>query len=233
MLKSSLSPDTMSEFVQYLVEKCPNEGDRLPSLAELSQELGLSVASLREQMEVARVLGFVEVKPRVGMRILPYSFSPAVHQSLTYALMLDPKNFQAFSDLRGHIEAAYWHQAVGKLGPEDHQALRDLIDLAMDKLHGPQVQIPHKEHRELHLSIYKRLDNPFVQGILEAYWDMYEAFGLAIYNDYAYLEKVWHYHQDMVEAICRGDIPAGYQALVDHMNLLGERSPDQSRQKFE
>ncbi len=233
MLRSNFTPDHMSEFVQYLVKKYQNDGERLPSLAELSQELGLGVATLREQLEVARALGFVEVKPRVGIRPLPYSFSPAVHQSLTYALMLDPKYFQSFSDVRNTIEAAYWRQAVSRLGPEDHQALQELVDRAMDKLHSPQVQIPHREHRELHLSIYKRLENPFVLGLLEAYWDMYEAFGLAIYNDYAYLEKVWHYHKDMVDAICRGDIPAGYQALVDHMNLLSERSLHPSRQKFE
>ena len=233
MLKNSSPTDQMSAFTQYLVERCPNEGERLPSLADLSRQLGLSVATLREQLEVARALGFVEVKPRIGIRTLPYSFAPAVHQSLTYALMLDPSYFEAFSDLRSQIEAAYWRQATGKLTTEDHQALRDLVDRAMEKLHGTQVQIPHKEHRELHLSIYKRLENPFVQGLLEAYWDMYEAFGLAIYNDYSYLEKVWHYHQEMVDAICRGDMSAGYQALVDHMNLLSERSPHQSRQKFE
>lgn len=233
LLRDNLSPENLSEFVQYLAAKCRADGERLPSLAELSAQLGLSVATLREQLEVARTLGFVEVKPRVGIRPLPYSFTPAVEQSLTYALLLDATHFEAYSDLRNHIEAAYWHQAVSRLNTEDHQALCALIDKAQEKLHSPQVQIPHKEHRELHLSIYKRLDNPFVLGILEAYWDMYEAFGLNIYNDYGYLEKVWQYHRDMVDAICKGDSSAGYQALVDHMNLLGERQQRQSRQKFE
>lgn len=233
MLRENNSTDTLSHFVQYLAARSQVDGDRLPSLADLSQQLGLSVASLREQLEVARALGFVEVKPRTGIRPLPYSFSPAVQQSLAYALIVDPHQFENFSELRNHIEAAFWHQAVSRLTPEDHTALRDLIGRALEKLHGEQIQIPHKEHRELHLLIYKRLDNPFVQGILEAYWQMYEAFGLAIYSDYGYLERVWQYHQAMVEAICRGDISAGYKALVDHMDLLGERSQNHSRQKFE
>ncbi len=227
------SPENMSAFVQFLVAQCRAEGDHFPSLAELSQQLGISVASLREQMEVARALGFVEVKPRVGIRPLPYSFSPAVTQSLNYALMLDPNHFSAYADLRKHVEAAYWHQAVSRLTPADHQSLCSLVDKAQEKLHSPQVQIPHKEHRELHLSIYKRLENPFVLGLLEAYWQMYEAFGLNIYNDYGYLERVWQYHRVMVDAICKGDSSAGYQALLDHMNLLSERSQNQSRQKFE
>ncbi len=233
MQRPSNSTDTLSPFVQYLAARCQMDGDRLPSLADLSQQLGLSVASLREQLEVARALGFVDVKPRTGIRPLPYSFLPAVQQSLAYALMVDPHQFEHFSELRNHIEAAFWSQAVSRLTPEDHQELKDLISKAFEKLHSEQVQIPHKEHRELHLLIYKRLDNPFVLGLLEAYWQMYEAVGLAIYTDYGYLERVWQYHREMVESICRGDIEAGYKALVDHMSLLNERSDHHSSQKFE
>jgi hypothetical protein len=46
---------------------------------------------------------------------------------------------------------------------------------AWEKLHSPQVKIPHEEHRQLHMVIYQRLDNPFVLGMLEAYWEAYEA----------------------------------------------------------
>ena len=52
-----------------------------------------------------------------------------------------------------------------------------LIERALEKLRGTPVQVPHEEHRKLHLMIYSRLDNPFVTGILEAYWDAYEAVG--------------------------------------------------------
>ena len=67
-----------SAFLQYLTERTDAEGDRLPPLSELSQQLGVSIASLREQLEVARTLGVVEVRPKVGIRRLPYRFKPAV-----------------------------------------------------------------------------------------------------------------------------------------------------------
>lgn len=131
------------------------------------------------------------------------------------------------------MEAAYWYQAVSQLTLEDHQLLRDLVVRAHQKLRGHPVQIPHSEHRELHLSIYRRLDNPFVLGILDTYWELYEAVGLAVYTDYSYLEKVWQYHERMVEAICAGNFAAGYQALNEHVDLLYQRSRPVSRQKFE
>jgi DNA-binding FadR family transcriptional regulator len=68
------------------------------------------------------------------------------------------------------------------------------------------------------------LNNPFVTGILEAYWEAYEAVGLNLYADISYLRTVWQYHRKMVEAICSGDEAAGYRALIEHTDLLLQRS---------
>ncbi len=216
---------SLSEFLRYLVS-IPNHGDetaQLPPLTDLSQQLGVSVARLREQLEVARALGLVEVRPRTGIRRLPYTFLPAVRQSLTYAIELNRAYFDTFAELRNHLEAAYWYQAVQLLTPEDHEQLRHLVASAWEKLHSPQIQIPHAEHRALHLTIYRRLDNPFVLGLLEAYWEAYEAVGLNLYAGYEYLQEVWRYHQRMVDAIGAGDFEAGYRALVEHTDLLHQR----------
>jgi DNA-binding FadR family transcriptional regulator len=223
MLSEKVRFDTLSEFLHYLAQHEEAESQGLPSLADLSQELGLSVASLREQLEVARALGLVDVRPRTGMRRKPYSFTPAVRQSLAYALELDPKHFQAYADLRNHIEAAYWYEAVSKLTEEDHRELQNILARAWEKLRGTPIQIPHEEHRKLHLLIYRRLENPFVMGILEGYWEAYEAVGLNVFTGYDYLQEVWQYHSKMVEAICNGNYEAGYQALVEHTDLIYHR----------
>lgn len=214
-----------NEFLRYLVNRAhaSNGTDQLPSLSTMSQELGVSVSSLREQLEVAKALGLVEAKPRTGVRRLSYTFLPAVLQSASYAVAMQPDSFWHFSDLRIHIEAAYWNEAVNKLCQEDHLALKNLVDQAWNKLRGHPIEIPHSEHRELHLKIYSRLDNPFVQGLLEAYWELYESVGMNLYTDYNYLEQVWKYHQRMVEEICDNNIEAGYKALVEHKDLIFHR----------
>jgi len=228
---SSRSPG--NEFLNYLVEAQSSDKERLPSLSDLSRELGISVATLREQLEVARVMGLVEVKPRTGMRQLPYSFRPMVEQSLSYAIAVNPEFFQQYADLRKHLESSYWIQAVSLLTPQDHHYLQTLVNRAFEKLERRPPQIPHQEHRELHLCIYRRLNNPFVDGLLEAYWGVYEAAGLDVYNDLSYLQQVWHYHQRMVDAICAGDIHGSYQLLSDHMDLITQRPRSTARYKFE
>lgn len=209
------------EFLNYLASSYREEAnERIPTLSDLSQELGVSVAGLREQLEVAHALGLVEVRPRTGIRRLPYSFTPAVKQSVSYALELERSHFDTFSDLRNHLETAYWYEAVERLTAQDKTGLQGLLTQAWTKLRSPQIHIPHAEHRQLHLGIYSRLENPFVMGILEAYWDAYEGVGLNMYAGYDYLQQVWRYHQKMVDDICSGEYQAGYEALVEHKDLL-------------
>jgi len=116
---------------------------------------------------------------------------------------------------------------------EDIEELNKIIINATQKLDSDPIQIPHEEHRNLHMTIFSRLDNLFVKGILEAYWDIYETVGLSIYEDKAYLDRVWSYHRDMVEKITQGDYLSGYQALIAHMDLLFQREQLKSKLYFE
>ena len=219
MLRERVSPN-ISEFLRYLASYAEAE-DKLPSLNELSRELNISLASLREQLEVARALGFVEVRQKTGTRRLKYSFTPAIRQSLGYALALQDGYFRKFAEMRNHLEAAYWYEAVQLLTDEDKEELNALIASALDQIRGTPVKVPHEEHRKLHLTIFSRLDNPFVIGILEAYWEAYEGVGLNVFaGGYEYLQEVWQYHQKMVESICNGNFEDGYDALVKHTDLL-------------
>jgi DNA-binding GntR family transcriptional regulator len=112
---------------------------------------------------------------------------------------------------------------VRSLQPDDFRQLERLVAKAWERLRGEPIQIPHAEHRALHLTIYSRLNNPFVRGILEAYWAAYETAGLNVYSDYAYLHEVWTYHERIVNGIVNGDYDDAYSALVEHTGLVRNR----------
>ena len=232
-MNPNLLSHQLSNFMSFLAQEMAEGNQSLPSLNDLSESLGVSVSTLREELQVARALGMVDVKPRTGIKCLPYSFKPAVSTSLAYAVSVDRQMFRQFSDLRNHIEASYWYQAVSSLSPEDIADLQEIVRTAIQKLNADPIQIPHLEHRLLHLVIYRRLENPFVQGILESYWDIYEAVGLSIYEDRKYLDRVWTYHQQMVDAIANQDFLSGYQALIAHMDLLFQRDKQSTNIPFE
>ena len=100
------SIDLGSDLLNYIVAQDLRAGDRLPTLNELQDEkhLGVSISKVREQLEVARALGLVEVRSKTGTRLKEYSFTPAVSLSLLYALASDLGHFEHFSALRNHLE---------------------------------------------------------------------------------------------------------------------------------
>lgn len=220
LLIISIKPMDHSDFIAYLLQTSESAAEKLPALKDLSLELGISISTLREQLEVAKALGLVDVKPRLGIRHLPYSFTPAVDASLCYAIQQDQAYFEDFVNLRRHLELAYFPLAVDLLQDSDHQNLSRLVKEAWEKLRGRPVRIPHEEHRQLHLTFYNRLNNVFVTGLLEAYWDAYEAVGLNVYADLEYLEQVWIYHDQLAEAAIHKNKTRGLEILREHFDLM-------------
>lgn len=209
-----------SDFLKYLAHHHLKPEERVATLNEISEELGISVGKLREQLAVARSLGFVSVQTRNGIQKQPFDFKPAVLTSLLFGLGTGETQFAQYSELRRAIEKSMWPQAAALLTAADKQALRHLVEQAWQKLRSHPVHIPNSEHREFHLKIYSRLGNPFVQGLLEAYWDAYEASELTRFANYQYWVDVWTYHEKIVDALDINDFDLGLTRLIEHFCLL-------------
>jgi len=213
-------------FLNYIIEQGYQPGDRLPSISELAgdEHLAINTSKVREQLEVARVLGLVEVRSKTGTRLQEYTFTPAIRLSLLFALAGEFSKFEMFGNLRIHLEAAYWHEGCASLQDEDINQMKRCIEAANQKLNAHPIRIPTYEHRDFHLAVFRRLENPFVLGLLEAYWDAYEAVIPTRYVAYDYLKSVWDYHQQILDAICAKEFDRAQQLFIEHTRLL--RYPD-------
>jgi DNA-binding GntR family transcriptional regulator len=154
------------------------------------------------------------------MKMKSYSFTPAVRLSLRFALALDWRHFEQFTALRNHIETAFWDEACALLTPDDLALMRRQVESALVKLEGEHVRIPNEEHRVFHMTVFSRLNNPFVTGLLEAYWDAYEAVEVHRYHDYDDLLKVWDYHGQILAALEADDIAEAKKLFVEHTQLI-------------
>ena len=209
-----------SQFLRYLIDNDIPAGQRLPALNDISLEMGISVGKLREQMEVARNMGLVSARPRLGIQREPFEFSQMLLDGVLFGLATSEANFEQFSQLRQVVEAGFWDQAVELLNAADKERLRSLVAQAWEKLRGEPIHLPNREHRDLHLTIFGRLSNPFVQGILDTYWRAYEASEMTRFASYTYWIEVWTYHERIVDALCNNDFALGRQLLVEHFSLL-------------
>jgi DNA-binding FadR family transcriptional regulator len=214
-------------ILQYIIDKDLQIGEgeeiKLPPMGELATEMGISRGKLREEMVVAQAYGVVEMRPGDGTYVRPFDFYTAIRTLVLYGTAYDWKNFDHLYRLRVQLEINFWEEAVQNLTREDHQELRRILEQSEHKLRGVPAEIPHKGHRDLHLLIFSRLGNKFVQGLLRAYWDAYEAVGLHRYFDLSYYEKMWISHRAIVEAILTGQHDKGQKVLTEHFTLLGNR----------
>lgn len=223
MKNNNILSDKQTTFIEYLLSITKGNKNNIPSIKQISQELGLSIPCVREQMELARNLGLIKVQPRKGISILPYDFSPAVVKSLYYAIKSDIDYFHQYSVLRNQLEKSFFIESAKMLNKSDIITINSIVQRAIDKLNGIQIQIPHQEHRSFHLKIYNKLENTFVKGLLKSYWDMYELVGLDHYIDLSYLEKVWDYHGRIIMMISSREYKKAYQLLEEHINLIYKR----------
>ncbi len=214
-------------ILQHIVDKnvVANEEGlmKLPPMEDLASDMRVSRGKLREELVIAQAYGVVEMRPGDGTYILPFDFYAAIRTMVLYGMALDRKSFDRFYRLRVQLEVAFWDEAVRNLGPEGHKELEETLAQAQRKLTGPQVEIPHTEHRRFHLLIFSRLQNEFVRGLLEAYWDAYEAVGLNLYFDYSYYETMWSKHQAIADAIKAQRYDEGKDILIKHFTLLDTR----------
>ena len=209
-----------SEFIDYLVTHERHGSKRLPPLSQISEETHLGVGKLREQMAVAKALGLIEAAPRRGIEALGYDFLPAVRASLEAGMALDESCFLKFADLRMSLESSFWVDAVASMTDDDLKRLERLCQDARAKLNGTPTEIPRGEHREFHLTVFRKLGNPFVLALLTAYWDVYQTVAPKYYEDLTHLREIWVYHQSIVDALKEGDVTQSLKQHIKHMHLL-------------
>lgn len=200
-----------------------DEASKLPPIGTLAKELGVSHGKLREDLIAAQAYGMVEMRPGDGTYIRPFDFYAAIRPAVIYAIACDKHNFDKFYRLRAQIEVGFWQEATRKLQPEDFVKLERIIHLAESRLGSTPIEIPHREHRIFHMLIFSRLNNPFVEGLLKAYWDGYETVELHRYFDLSYYEEMWAYHKQIVELLQAGEVQQSQQILVDHFAILETR----------
>jgi len=222
----------LSPVLKYIAD-ATRQDKPVPSISELSAQLGISKASVREQLEVPKQLGFVEVRTRTGIQKQDFSLTRPLTLSMTYGLRVNPELFQEYASLRRKLEIAYWYEACALLEKSHILELQNLEESANWKINQRPVVIPSTEHRRFHLTIYQPLNNRVLNSVLETYWDLYEASQINYYRDHEYLESVWSYHRQMLDSIESRAYEKGYEALVTHFDLMKTFKKADLRQRFE
>jgi DNA-binding FadR family transcriptional regulator len=217
----------MQAILEYLIDtglaQCEDGPEKLPSMQALADEMGVSRGKVREDLIAAQAYGIVEMRPGAGTYVRPFDFYEAIRPAVLYSIACDRENFEHFRKLRAYLEVTFWNEATRMLDPDDLDRLDAIVARAEAKLSGTPIQIPHREHRQLHMRIFSKLENPFVQGLLRAYWDTYEEIEMHLFYQLSHYEEMWASHRAMVDALQDDRPEEGKSILREHFSILEQR----------
>lgn len=203
--------ETIERLLQNIKLGLFGVGDKLPAERELSELLGVSRATLRDALAELQKAGYVEVRRgrsggtyvsarRLGELRGAADLDPAeVNDVLTYRAVLEP--------------AAASLAAQAMLSPAQRRHLLDtLADVA-----GAPAELYRPKDARFHVAIAEVSGSPsLVAAVADArarVSDLLDRIPFLEPN----LEHSNRQHQEIIDAILRGDADGAYRAALDHL----------------
>lgn len=164
----TLVKEIITQLSQAIIEGDFKPGDKLPSEADLCEQLGVGRNSLREAIRMLNAMGVVETKRGQGT-FLRNTISHDVFNPLIFRLILEPKTSNDIYELRVMIESIVIIMAINKASLEEINNIRLLVDKTDRVFRAKKASIDElvKLDVNFHLEIAKCVHNPLIEAILE------------------------------------------------------------------
>jgi len=191
-----------------------NAGDRLPSERDLSQQFGVSRASVREALLALEIDGLIDVRVGLGVFV---NAAPAAN-SLTAALA-EPGPFEVLA-ARQLIEGETAALAALHGSAEDHARIRETLTLMSDEVTATGAGLD--ADALFHLCIAEASGNGALIHMVKQLWGFrYSAMFRKLdehFDTPARHAQAIEEHRRVVEAIERRDADAARAAILAHLN---------------
>ncbi len=219
MSRSPIYREAQVKLRDFIKSRDLGPGDRLPAEAVLAAELGVSRLSLREATRSLQTLGVIEAQHGNGLFVSSFSFRPLIEQ-LPYGLATTGMALEEILTAREAMEVGLM-PAVAR--NPDADVLAECTRLAgkMAELEAAGQEIAEVD-RAFHLLLYKGLQNPLVDNLIELFWEIFVRLGDAIPAPKEAGRAAVHLR--IVEALQSGEPLEAVQRMQDHFNDVRVRA---------
>lgn len=206
--------------VEKIIKKMQDEdlktGDKFPTERELAEEYGVSRSSIREGLSVLESAGYIEVKPRSGIKILANP-TEQIYNSLT-------KNIDAsispidLLEVRMGLECNAAYFAAQRKTFEDIM----LIEENYKRLESQNEKLEYEADFQFHRSIVIATHNLLLVQVFDAFL---AEFKKQLQDRYGWATKIYANnspslgeHYSIMQAIREGDGIKSEQAMRRHLS---------------
>lgn len=213
MSRSPIYREAQVKLRDFIKSRDLGPGDRLPAEAVLAAELGVSRLSLREATRSLQTLGVIEAQHGNGLFVSSFSFRPLIEQ-LPYGLATTGMALEEILTAREAMEVGLM-PAVARNPDADVLAECTRLAEKMAELEAAGQEIAEVD-RAFHLLLYKGLQNPLVDNLIELFWEIFVRLGDAIPAPKEAGQAAVHLR--IVEALQTGEPLEAVQRMQDHFN---------------
>jgi DNA-binding FadR family transcriptional regulator len=211
--------DTVVERIQAVIQEGHyGPGDRLPTEAELVQQLEVSRTVLREAVGRLEAMGLVSVRGTRGMFVGEPAGLLSCIKLLRSAMAISPRELIVFTEFRRAIECDAARSAALKATPKDIEELEDLCQQVRrpDLTNLEAYQIDFRFHRK----ILALTGNELTCNVM----DVVQEFVMASIREGAAQrregEVTYRGHKAILDAIKTQDPDAAEQAMRAHLEAV-------------
>lgn len=206
------------EIQNYINEHQLNEGDKLPSVEEMTKMFGVGRSSLREALRYLEAIDVVKVENGKGIFVRDidmFRFSGKVKIENEKRFLL------SILDVRKALEGKAVELASKRITDKEIVEIEKCLDEYRKlKEAGKETSMVDLAFHQL---IIKAADNPILESVLGSISELYEKFFNEPLGDKELFDETYPFHITMFEAVAAHDTPRSIEEFNKLMACIEEK----------
>lgn len=220
---------TYEEVADYLRDQIISgvykSGERLPSLRELGEILGVGQSTIREAIGSLKTMGLVTIRQGEGTFVT--RFEPEeLKTTLESIRPVTKQDISSLYEVRKIIEAGIVRLAAERRTVDDLRAIGDALDKMEKAHHGNLREQGDEADWKFHAAIARASHNEMLESVMHSISEMMERTMKAsrqhMYEMDGVGEKLLEDHRNIYEAIRLQNVDQAVEAMLLHLRGVEE-----------
>ena len=198
------------------------KGDKLPTEREMSEQLQVSRASVREALRALEVIGLIESKQGAG-NFIKESFGGALFEPLSIMFTIENSTGDSIYEIREILELETVKLAAARISEEELMSMKKTVEEMMncdDESNNIELD------KEFHYTIAKASRNMLIINFLQVISELNHEFikdsRSKILVEKKNRARLMNIHYSIYEALKDRNSDKAYEAMKEHFIIIRE-----------
>jgi GntR family transcriptional repressor for pyruvate dehydrogenase complex len=220
--RSRISQQIVVQLCQMIRQGQLRPGDRLPSERDLSEQLQVSRASLREALRALEIAGIVAIKQGGGTYIREV-FDDGILSPLSLVLDASTDLVGNLWEVRSIFEPAVASRAAIRAQPDDLASLEQIVE---EQRHFLEREMPNEawleSDRAFHVAVARASRNEVSVRVIRLINELLQDGRRHFATRADRRERAYFWHQEIVAKIREGNPRSARGAMLEHLREVEE-----------